>query len=240
MLFIELPFLERFEAARQFGFEGVEFLFPYSFQPDEIAKAVSTSDLPVVLFNTPPEGWDDGERGFAAVTGAQQQFRSGIRQAILYADQLNAAFIHVMSGITNDKAAEQVLIENLRWAAQKYPDQDFLIEPLNKIDMPGYFLNDFEVARRVIVAVGLDNLGLQFDAYHVHMMGFDLCETWRKNRDLTRHVQIAGAPGRHEPIPSEIDYQAFFELLVTDDYQGFVSGEYHPRNKTSKGLGWMG
>ena len=31
MLFTELPFMQRFEAARKAGFEAVEYLFPYPF-----------------------------------------------------------------------------------------------------------------------------------------------------------------------------------------------------------------
>ena len=36
MMFNEVPFLERFTAARKAGFEGVEFLFPYEFAAAEL------------------------------------------------------------------------------------------------------------------------------------------------------------------------------------------------------------
>ncbi|MFT5000569.1 MAG: hydroxypyruvate isomerase, partial [Planctomycetota bacterium] len=106
-------------------------------------------------------------------------------------------------------------------------------------DMPRYFLVDLPTARRVIKAVNAPNLGLQFDAYHIKQRGGDLVQDWAANRDLARHVQIAGTPGRHEPMPSEINYALFFQQLDSDGYDGFVSGEYHPRGATLAGLNWL-
>ena len=36
MLFNEAPFLDRFQAAAQAGFKGVEYLFPYDFAKEEL------------------------------------------------------------------------------------------------------------------------------------------------------------------------------------------------------------
>ena len=55
-LYNELPFLDRFEAAAQDGFKGVEYLFPYAHSPQEIASALQHSGLQQVLFNAPPAG----------------------------------------------------------------------------------------------------------------------------------------------------------------------------------------
>ncbi|MDX1801273.1 MAG: hydroxypyruvate isomerase, partial [Marinobacter sp.] len=41
LLFTELPFLERFAAARKAGFDGVEYLFPYDWAPDELAARLT-------------------------------------------------------------------------------------------------------------------------------------------------------------------------------------------------------
>ena len=73
MLFTELPFLERFAAARDAGFEAVEFLFPYEFPAAEIAARLKDNGLQQVLFNAPPGNWDANERGIAALPGRQQE-----------------------------------------------------------------------------------------------------------------------------------------------------------------------
>ncbi len=239
LLFTELPFLERFEAARAAGFAGVEFLFPYEHDPSDILSALQACGLPLVLFNTPPGDWASGERGFAAVSSAKEAFNDGLALVLSYAGILNPLHIHVMSGNAEGAAAEGCLCENLARACEMAPDQSFLIEPLNPFDMPGYFLRDFQTARRVIDRVAAPNLGLQFDAYHAHRITGDLQSAWAENHPQTRHIQIAGHPGRHEPIPSEIDYRAFFGALDQSGYGGFVSAEYHPKTCTPDGLGWL-
>ena len=60
MLFTELPFLERFEAARKAGFSAVEFLFPYDFLKSEVAAALNESGLKLVLHNLPAGDWAKG------------------------------------------------------------------------------------------------------------------------------------------------------------------------------------
>jgi 2-dehydrotetronate isomerase len=239
MLFTELPFFERFSAAQKAGFHGVEFLFPYEFAAAEIKHALDACGLPLVLFNTPAGDWQKGQRGFAALPDAEHIFSESLKLAMEYAAVLRPLHIHIMSGIAKGEAARLVLIKNLKAAAKENPDQSFLIEPLNVHDAPGYFLDDFLIARRVIETVGEPNLCLQFDAFHAKRMGRNVAQYWDANRDLVRHIQIAGTPGRHEPIPSEINYAAFFRQIDRDGYDGFVSGEYHPKGKTAQGLGWL-
>ena len=238
MLFTELPFLDRFQAARAAGFEGVEFLFPYDFDALEIRRALDDCGLPLVLFNTPAGDWQTGDRGFAAMPDGQSRFLAGLTLSLEYAAILRPFHIHIMSGVSGGHEAESTLIYNLKDATKRNPNQSFLIEPLNPQDVPGYFLGDFAVAKRVIETVNTPNLNLQFDAYHSHLMRGDVLGDWAAYRDLVRHIQIAGVPGRNEPLPSEIDYLRFFEQLAKDGYQGFVSAEYHPKGRTDAGLNW--
>ena len=119
------------------------------------------------------------------------------------------------------------------------PRLQLTIEPINRADMPGYFLSDFGLAREIIAEVGAPNLRLQFDAYHAHRIAGDVLGTWEEVRPLVAHVQVAGHPGRHEPLDGEIDYPAFFARLDADGYGGWVSGEYHPRTQTEAGLAWL-
>jgi len=238
MLFTELPFLDRFEAARQAGFAGVECLFPYDHPEDEVKDALSRAGLPLILINTPAAP-AAGRIGQAAIPGAEAGFQADLELALRYAAGLAPKFIHVMAGRSEGAMAERRFCANLEWATKAAPTQHFLIEPLNPHDMPGYFLRDFTTARRVLEQVNAPNLHLQFDAYHAHRISGDVAGLWCEFGDLAAHIQIAGAPGRHEPIPSEIDYSLFFNCLENDRYDGFVSGEYNPTGATIDGLGWM-
>ena len=238
-LFTELPMQDRFAAARRAGFDGVEVLFPYDLAARELSSACQSEGLEFVLLNTPPPNWAGGPRGFAATVGGEDRFRRDFDRALRFAQALRARHIHVMSGKAEGRAAQATLIDNLRWAAARAPHASLLIEPINQVDMPGYFLSDFDLAAEVIAAVGAPNLGLQFDAYHAHLITGDVVATWEAHRAHVRHIQIAGAPGRHEPRLGDIDFAEFFRRVDAAQYRGWVSAEYVPQTTTEAGLRWL-
>ncbi len=238
-LFKELPFLDRFGAAADAGFEAVEVLFPYDHAVQEITARLATCSLKMALINTPPPNWAGGDRGFAAIPGGEKRFRHDFTRALRFATALGAGHVHVMAGKAKGLVAKKTFIDNLKWAAGHAPAQSLTIEPINAIDMPGYYLNDFDLAAEIIGAVDAPNLGLQFDTYHAQMISGDMAAIWRKHGPLTRHIQVAGTPGRHEPHGGDIDYPGFFGALDRAGFTGWVSGEYHPKSDTKDGLGWM-
>lgn len=239
LLFAEHPLQDRFTAARRAGFERVELLFPYEMDVCDLKTALDANRLELALINTPAGDWNAGERGFAAVPGKESVFRDGFERALTYATSLQVPHIHIMSGVSDAPGAEDVLFKNLSWASARAPDQSLTIEPINPFDMPGYVLNDFDQAARLLDQVNAPNLHLQFDAYHAHRITGDVLGAWEKHGARAKHVQIAGFPGRHEPIGDEIDYVAFFSQLENSDYMGVVSAEYFPKAGTEDGLGWM-
>ncbi|MCV2865985.1 hydroxypyruvate isomerase family protein [Albidovulum sediminicola] len=239
-LFQELPFMERFRAAKDAGFEGVEVLFPYDHPTQDMRDQLIFSRLSFVLMNCPPPNATGGPQGFAAVPGVEARFRRDFDRTLRFAQVLKPLHIHIMAGAAEGPEAEAVFIENLRWAVARAPRQSLTIEPINRIDMPGYFLADYDTAARVLDAVAAPNLALQFDAYHAHRITGDVMGTWAAHGHRARHVQVAGFPGRHEPLGGEIDYPAFFARLDADGYTGWVSGEYAPETVTGAGLAWIG
>jgi 2-dehydrotetronate isomerase len=238
MMWPELPFLERFAAAARAGFRGVEVQFPYDDPAPLIIDRLAGNDLRLVCINCPPPNYLGGARGFAAVPGGEDRFRSDFRRATRYARALGAEHLHVMAGVAEGPGAEATLIANLRWATAAAPRQSLTIEPINRDDMPGYFLADYDLALRVIAAVDAPNLRLQFDAYHAHRITGDVLATWARVQAHVGHVQIAGFPGRGEPMGGEIDFPAFFRRIAADGYAGWVSGEYVPKGQTDAGLDW--
>lgn len=238
-LFKELPFLDRFQAAAQAGFEAVEVLFPYDFAASEITGRLRINDLKMALINTPPPNWTGGARGFAALPGGEGRFRHDFTRALRFAKVLGAEHLHIMAGRARGLVAHRTFVENLKWAAAQAPGQSLTIEPINNTDMEGYFLNDFALAAEVIAEVGAPNLALQYDAYHAQMITGDAEQVWAEYGHLVRHIQVGGYPGRHEPVGGEIDYPKFFKALDVIGYKGWVSGEYHPTGNTVDGLDWL-
>jgi 2-dehydrotetronate isomerase len=244
MMFQEIGFLDRFEAAARAGFTGVEFLFPYDHPPETIAERLERNRLTLALFNTVPGDWNGGERGLAALPGREHEFRDGVDKAITYARATQCKLLHTMAGLWpegRDKAAgETVYIDNLRWAADRAASSGLtcIIEPINTRDIPGYFLNYTGQAMRIIERVGRLNLKLQLDLYHVQIMEGDLATKMRALSGRYPHVQIAGNPGRHEPDIGEINYPYLFDLFDELGYAGWIGCGYRPRGDTLAGLGW--
>ena len=81
MLFTELDFLDRFDAAASAGFKAVEFLFPYTYKWDEIGERLARHDLGLVLHNLPAGNWSAGDRGIACLPDRVDEYRSGVAQS---------------------------------------------------------------------------------------------------------------------------------------------------------------
>ena len=114
-----------------------------------------------------------------------------------------------------------------------------MIEPLNSRDNPGFFIRDSRHAADIIEEVGADNLHLQFDVYHSHIMDDDVVSALRQNIRHIGHVQIADHPGRHEPGTGRIDFWAMFQALERAKYEGWIGCEYVPSTTTEEGLSWL-
>ena len=242
MMFTELPFPRRFEAAARAGFQGVEYLFPYPYAPGEIRRQLDLNGLEQVLFNMPPGDWSAGERGLAAMTGRESEFERSIEDVLRYAPALGCTRVHCMAGIAEPTVRnEQTYKANLRKACRALRPYgiDVLIEPINTRDMPGYFLHDTRRARAVIEELAEPNLRLQFDCYHCQIMEGDLTTHLIELKHLIGHVQIAGVPGRNEPDTGEVNYRHIFRVLDRLGYEGWVGCEYNPESGTEQGLGWI-
>lgn len=238
-LFTELPMLQRFAAARRAGFDGVEILFPYDLAVKDLLRAAQMSGLSFVLMNAPPPNWAGGSRGFAAEPGNETRFRSDFDRALRFARALKVEHLHIMAGKAQGAEAQDTFLRNLRWACEQAPELSLTIEPMNESDMPGYFLNSFELATQIIDEIDMPNLGLQFDVYQAHMIHGDIIDTWERHARNTRHIQIAGCPGRHEPRAGEINYASFFRAVDIAGFQGWVGAEYTPLTSTEAGLRWL-
>lgn len=240
LLWAELPYLDRFEAAAQAGFRAVEVLFPYEVAAKETLRALRAHGLELILINAPPPNYTGGERGFAAIPGGQNRFDHDMRRAFRYVDALGARFLHVMAGVADGDAARQVFVENLRHAADAAPEGVVLtIEPLCAEAMPGYFLNDYDLAAEVLAAVGRPNVALQYDSFHAQMIHGDAVAVFRRHADLIRHVQLGDAPERSAPGSGSVDFAALFMAMREAGYSGYVSGEYHPGGETERSLAWL-
>ena len=244
MLFNEVDFPDRFEAASRAGFVGVEYLFPYAYDKDMLAEKLHGNGLTQALHNLPAGDWDAGERGIACLPDRVGEFQDGVGAAIEYASALGCTQINCLAGVppegADDDTLRETLVGNLRFAASKLKDAGIalVVEPINTRDIPGFYLRRTAQALSVIDEVGSDNLWLQYDVYHMQIMEGDLVPTIEANLGAIRHVQIADNPGRNEPGTGEINYDFVLAELDRLGYAGWVGCEYKPLTTTEDGLGW--
>ena len=246
MLFNEVDFLDRFEHAARAGFRGVEFLFPYAYQADDIAARLDANRLELVLHNLPAGDLAGGERGIACHPGREAEFQDGVGAAIEYARGLGVKQLNCLAGIVPPgvglEEAYFTLVSNLGFAAGKLKSEGIrlLIEPINTFDIPGFFLHGTRQALDLIGATGSDNLFLQYDIYHLQRMEGEIAATIKENLPLIGHIQLADNPGRFEPGTGEINYRYLLGMLDEIGYDGWVGCEYKPKAGTAQGLHWIG
>ena len=243
MMFNEWPFLDRFQAAADAGFDAVEFLFPYEFPPDVVAEKLVGNKLTPALFNGPPGDWEKGERGFAALPQRRAELEASIDKALVYVKATGVGRLHVMAGIAraDDPAAQAAFESAVLFASDRVQDAgiDIVLEPINPRDVPGYFLNNFDVAANLIRKLARPNVKLQFDIYHRQIIHGDVIKGLEAMMPIIGHIQTASVPLRNEPGTGELDDARVFRELDRLGYQGFVGCEYRPAGKTLDGLTWF-
>jgi hydroxypyruvate isomerase len=264
MMYPDLPFLDRFEAAAKDGFKAVEYLFPYAFPAPELAARLKANGLQQVLFNTPSGGldtdsfnaaWAQGSRGTASVPGREAEFRAGFEAARAYAAALDCPRIHAMVGLraegTDPAAHDHTLITNLKWAAAlaAQDGRDVLVEPINTRSVPGFHLNRQDDAHRIVQAVGAANVKVQMDLFHCQIVEGDLSAKIAQYLPTGHvgHFQIAEVPDRHEPGTGELNWPHLFKTIdqvaASCGWDGWIGCEYNPADTTaggtSRGLQWL-
>lgn len=241
VLYGEHALPERFAAARAHGFMAVEIQNPYAFAPGELARAARAAGVQVVLINAPmgPEG----AAGIACRPEYRDQFAGEIARACEYAQALEVPAVNVLAGRAADAEHASclgLLAEQLGtacgWLAQV--GARALLEPINPLDVPGYCVPSFALARETLDRVPAP-LGLQFDIYHAARMGLDPLRTFAELLPYIAHVQFADCPGRHEPGRGRLAFAEIFAGIRASAYTGWVGAEYRPTMATERTLEWL-
>ena len=236
--------LNRIKAAKDAGFDSIEWLFPYDQPIDAIANALSEHNVRLILVNTALGDPSRRDRGIGAIPDRTTDFQEAFRQTIQLTDALSVPYIHVMAGIVPSAEERNVYVDtfcrNLDWAANEIEDRDakLLIEPLNTLDSPGYLHSNTTQAMEIIELVDR-RVGLQYDFYHMQLMEGNLAATVERLLPEIDHIQFSSVPGRHEPQYGEVNLPYLFDRLDDLEYSGYVGCEYRPKTSTKEGLLWL-
>ena len=241
-LFQEWPFLDRFAAAADAGFTAVEYLFPYDHPPDEIARRLARHNLKQVLFNLAPGDFAAGDRGIATFPDRRDEFRAAIATGLTYARATGTPRLHLMAGAASGPEALASYRDSIKFTCEAAAKEgiDILIEPINNHDIPGYLMNDFGLAERLITELNLPNFWLQFDIYHRQR------PAWRSRprgwKRFCRSPATCRSPRRRsgaEPTTGELDDRHILRPSKRWAMTAISAANTGPPPAPWQGLGWM-
>ena len=240
-LWADLPLPDAIHAAKAAGFDAVERHWPYDVPVDDVKAALDATGLVMLGLNTRRGDVDNGDNGLSALPDRSTEARAAIDEALQYAVAIDARAIHVMAGFAQGPAAHDAFVANLHYACDAAATHGIkiLIEPLNRYDAPGYFLQATDQARDIIAEVGKLNIALMFDCYHVQLMEGDLTHRLTNLLPIIGHIQFASIPDRGSPIGGEINYPYIFEVISGMGYNAPLGAEYKPKGPTEKTLAWL-
>lgn len=244
-LFTEVPLRERFECARQAGFDAVEIQFPYTVDAPELKAALDDCGLPLALINFPAGDLLSGGEGYAAIPGRDAELAAALEEGIGYARVLAPRAMHLPCGCPapgrDRDECLRVFAASLAAAGARLVERGIRLvaEPINDLDWPGYLLPRAAQVLDLIAQLADLDLALELDIYHASRMGDDSSRLLRDHIDRIAHIQFADHPGRGEPGSGNLDFDELFALIDALPYRGYVGAEYLPTTATEDTLGWL-
>ncbi|MDU8913214.1 hydroxypyruvate isomerase family protein [Aestuariicoccus sp. MJ-SS9] len=237
-LWADRPLPDAIRAAKTAGFDAVECHWPYDTPAAEVTTALEETGLRMLGLNT--IRGNPGENGLSALPGREAEARAAIDQAIAYAEAIGAGAIHIMAGFAEGPEAQAAFLDNLRYARDRCPEGiKLLIEPLNRHDAPGYFLQTTDQAAALLAELNLPGVKLMFDCYHVGRTEGDLTTRLRDLAPIIGHIQFASVPDRGAPDHGEVDYRFVFAQIAAQGWPRALGAEYKPTGPTDESLGWL-
>jgi hydroxypyruvate isomerase len=253
ILFTELPLLERPAAAKAAGFDAVEFWWPFAeavpadHDVEAFVRAVDDAGVSLIGLNFFAGDMPGGDRGLVSWPARSDEFRDNVEVTIGIGERLCCAAFNALYGNRVDDASpaaqDELAVENLALAGRAAAriGGTVLVEAVS--GAPRYPLltasDAVGVIDRVQRETGVDNVGFLLDLYHLAVNGDDLEAAITAYGDRTAHVQIADAPGRHEPGTGELDLDRYLDRLASVHYDGWIALEYKPQGDTVEGLTWL-
>ncbi len=246
LLFTELKLSERFQAAKQAGFDAVEIQFPYTLPAEHIKNILDQQQLKLILFNIDADDLLQGGEGLSCVPEKKQQFKEALDQAKSYAEILQPVAINVLPGRCLQGAEHKAeylstFIDNLSLATEAFSPLGIktVFEAINTVDMPGFLIHSGQQMLEIFQQLNHPQLFMQYDIYHMDQMKEDYIEFIKQHAEKIAHIQFADNPGRHQPSTGKIDFSALFAAIEKSNYSGWVGAEYKPQDATKHSLDWL-
>jgi len=245
LLFTEVELIDRFKAAKQQSFNAVEIQFPYSLSSETLRATLDEQQLKLVLFNVDTADLLQGGEGLACVPEKRDQFRQAVAQTVEYAERLKPEVINVLPGrcLDENRLPEymETFKENLCFAAETFSPLGIktVFEAVNTHDMPGFIIHTGSQMLDILNQLNRPDLFMQYDIYHMQMMGEKPEQFIAEHAVQIGHIQFADCPGRGQPGTGQIDFERVFSAIEKSAYAGWIGAEYKPVGTTTDSLDWL-
>ena len=244
-MYSELPFLDRFQAAKNDGFDFVEFWGWTDKDLDAVKAAAEKAGVGISGFNGDAElSLIDPEQKTAYLDFLKQSVAAakkvGARSVTIHSNGLGEGGVVInhydeLSDTGKLCAMYATLLECARIAEESGIQMN--LEPLNiTTDHVGNFLRTTRMAAEMTRLIGSPRLKVLYDVYHMQLNEGSICDNIRAYGDQFGHIHVADAPGRHEPGTGEINYANVFACLEACGYTGLVGFELIPKTTTAEAV----
>jgi hydroxypyruvate isomerase len=253
ILFTELPLLQRPAAAKVAGFDAVELWWPFDVavppdgEVDALVAALRDAGVKLVGLNFFAGDMPGGDRGLVSWPARASEFRDNLEVTVAIGEQLGCRAFNALYGNRVDDATpeeqDELAVGQLALASSAAGRIGGVVLVEAVSGAPRYPLTTagdaLGVLDRVQAETGATNLRFLCDLYHLAVNGDDLDKAIERSRDRIGHVQIADAPGRHQPGTGSLDLDRLLGKLAASGYDGYVGLEYVPSGPSADSFGWL-
>lgn len=243
-LFQDLDFYDKFKAAKDAGYDYVEFWGWHGRDIKRIKEECDKNGIKITGFK--------GDLDWSLCDGStQKEFLDWTEKSIETAKYFECDSIIVHSNSIfddgssdfNDTYSYERQIANITSTLMKAAPVlekngiKMYVEPLNNLDhLKGMFLVNAGITADIVRAVGSPNVKMLCDLFHMQIMHGDLAKYMLKNLDIMDYIHIADAPDRGEPGTGEINYAFLLNTLKEHGFEGVACFELTPTGTTEKVL----
>lgn len=250
LLFSEVPLFQRPAAAAAAGFGAVEFWWPWPDRPvpsdgevDAFVTAVRDAGVSLIGLNFFAGDLAGPDCGVVSLPDRAAEFRDNVDVVVGIGQQLEVGAFNALYGnrvgTASPQEQDELATENLSLAARTAAGigATVLVEPVS--GPKPYPLRTAADVVAVLDRVGVDNVGLLCDLFHLANNGDDVEVAVAAYAKRIAHVQIADHPGRHEPGTGTLDLDGLLGQIERTGYTGHVALEYLPTTSTLDSLAWL-
>jgi hydroxypyruvate isomerase len=237
-IYTELPFEERFRAAKADGFSAVEIWGWDNKNLPKVKQLLDENGLKLAAMggDGPLSMCDPADRQ-AYIDYIKKALAAAkivdCRTLIIHSDALmdSPQFAKPMSGEYSDLTRYLAMYDILKVITPMAEDAGvtFVLEALNTVkDHCGNFLDATWKSVDLVRAIGSPNLKILYDAYHMYLNEGKIYETTEKFLSSIGHIHIADAPGRNEPGTGVINFKNYLRKLSALGYEHYICYELFP------------